>query len=164
MRRNAAQYIVGYGVTVLTGVLLQCLYEEMGGVVTQVLSPMNASPWEMGKLCFWPYLAGALLIWRLGDGEDSRGGHCALLVGMPLAMTALSYFLPQAAVILRLAVPAAGIALYALVLRRKLWGGELLWYTLAILMGIAYLLLTAAAPQTGIFAEPMVLPTMAIPV
>ena len=164
MRRNAARYIVGYGVTVLTGVLLQFLYEEMGGVVTQVLSPMNASPWEMGKLCFWPYLVGALIIWRLGEGTDSRGGHCALLVGMPLAATALAYFLPGAAPMLRYAVPAGGIGLYAWVLRRRLWGGELFWYTLAILLGIAYLLLTAAAPEGALFTDPLALPTAAIPV
>ena len=164
MRRDAARYMIGYGVTVLTGVLLECLYAQAGGVVLQVLSPMNASPWELGKLCFWPYLAGALLIWRLGDGADSRGGHCALLVAMPLVMTALSHILPGAREVLRYAVPGAGIALYALVLRRKLWGGELLWYTLAILLGIAYLLLTAAPPQTGIFAESIILPTIAIPV
>ena len=164
MRRKLARYVIGYGVTVLTGVLLACLQQEIGGVVLRVLAPMNESPWELGKLCFWPYLAGALLIWRLGDGEDSRGGHCALLVVMPLAMTVLAYVLPGATGVLRYGVPGLGIALYALVLRRRLWGGELLWYTLAILMGIAYLLLTAAAPQGGIFDEPMALPTMAIPV
>ena len=164
MRRNAARYVTGYGVTVLAGVLLQCLQEEVGGVVLGVLSPVNASPWELGKLCFWPYLMGALLIWRLGDGEDSRGGHCALLVGMSLAMTALTYFLPGAAEVLRYTVPAAGIALYALVLRRRLRGGELLWYTLAVLLGIAYLLLTAAAPEGTLFTAPSALPTMAIPV
>ena len=164
MRRNWARFVIGYGVTVLSGVLLQCLSDEVGGVVLRVLAPVNESPWELGKLCFWPYLAGALLIWRLGDGQDSRGGHCALLVGMPLAMTALTYFLPGATGVLRYAVPGLGIALYALVLRRRLRGGELLWYTLAILMGIAYLLLTAAAPQGGIFAAPSALPTMAIPV
>lgn len=164
MRRNVARYAIGYGVTVMTGVLLACLQEEVGGVVLRVLSPVNESPWELGKLCFWPYLVGALLIWRLGDGEDSRGGHCALLVAMPLMMTALAYLLPGAAEVLRYTVPAAGVALYALVLRRRLWGGELLWYTLAILLGIAYLLLTAAPPRGGIFAAPAALPTMAIPV
>ena len=164
MGRRAARYAIGCGVTVLTGVLLECLYAQTGGVVMRVLAPVNASPWELGKLCFWPYLVGALLIWRLGDGEDSRGGHCALLVGMPLTMTALAYLLPGAAAVLRYAVPAAGIALYALVLRRRrLWGGELLWYTLAILLGIAYLLLTAAAPEGALFTDPLALPTMSIP-
>ena len=97
MDRNGARYVIGYGVTVLTGVLLECLYAQVGGVVMRVLAPMNGSAWEMGKLCFWPYLVGALIIWRLGEGTDSRGGHCALLVGMPLVMTALAYFLPGAA-------------------------------------------------------------------
>ena len=41
------------------------------------------------------------------------------------------------------------LTLYGLVLRRWLWGGGLLWYVLAILMGIAYLLVTAAAPTAG---------------
>ena len=159
MRRNWARFVIGYGVTVLSGVLLQCLSSEGGGVVLRVLAQDL-----LGKLCFWPYLVGALLIWRLGDGQDSRGGHCALLVGMPLGMTALCCLLPSLAQVLRYAVPGLGIALYALVLRRRLRGGELLWYTLAILMGIAYLLLTAAAPQGGIFAAPSALPTMAIPV
>ena len=164
MRRNGARYVIGYGVTVLTGILLECIYAQTGSVVMRVLAPMNGSPWEVGKLCFWPYLVGALIIWRLGDGTDSRGGHCVLLVGMPLAMTALTYCLPGAVPVLRYAVPAGGIALYALVLRRRLWGGELLWYTLAILLGVAFLLLTAAAPEGALFADPSALPTMAIPV
>ena len=63
-----------------------------------------------------------------------------------------------------LVVLAAGVALYALVLRRRMWGGEVLWYTLAICLGIAYLLLTAMPPQTGIFLDPTGVPTMAIPV
>ena len=164
MDRNGARYVMGYGVTVLTGVLLECLYAQVGGVVMRVLAPMNGSAWEMGKLCFWPCLVGALIIWRLGEGTDSRGGHCALLVGMPLAATALAYFLPGAAPVLRYAVPAGGIGLYAWVLRRRLWGGELFWYTLAILLGIAYLMLTALPPSGGIFDELLTVPTMAIPV
>ena len=164
MRRNVARYVTGYGVTVLVGVLLEYLRRRAGGVVPDILAPMNASAWEMGKLCFWPYLAGALVIWRLGDGEDSRGGHCVLLVAMPLVMTALCVAFPGGAAIWRVMVPALGIALYALVLRRHLRRGEVLWYTLAILLGIAYLLLTAAAPQRGIFMEVPVLPTVAIPV
>ena len=87
---------------------------------------------------------------------------------MPLALTAVCYFAPlhnhQVVLAAWILVLAAGIALYGLVLRRHLWGGELLWYTLAILMGIAYLLLTAAPPEGALFADPMGVPTMAIPV
>ncbi len=168
MEGRGTRYVIGYCVTVLVGVLLRCMYLEMGGVVLSLLVPINGSAWEQGKLCFWPYLAGALLIWRLGDGEDSRGGHCALMVLMSLVMTALCALLapraPGMMAALWLVVLALGVALYALVLRRWLWGGELLWYTLAILLGIAYLLLTAMPPEGGIFADLTGVPTMAIPV
>ena len=167
MEGRGARYVIGYCVAVLTAVLLWCLRQELGGVVMDILLPVNGSAWEMGKLCFWPYLPAALLIWRLGDGTDSRGGHCAVLVGMPLALTAVCYFAPlhdyQAALGAWLVVLALGVALYGLVLRRWLRGGELLWYILAILMGIAYLLVTAAAPEGALFSDPLGVPTMSIP-
>ena len=40
------------------------------------------------------------------------------------------------------------------VLSRRVPGGELVWYVLAILVGIAYLLLTVGAPDIGPFADP----------
>ena len=168
MEKQGARYVLAFCVSVVAGIVLQCLYGQWGGPVLATLVPVNASAWEQGKLCFWPYLAGALLIWRLGDGTDSRGGHCALMLLMPFLLTlscaALGERAQQLLPVLWPAVTALGITLYAWVLRRRLWGGELLWYTLAILLGIAYLLLTAMPPQTGIFTDPMGLPTVAIPV
>ena len=162
------RYVLGYGVGILTGVLLQCLHQEMGGPVLGTMVPVTCSPWELGKLCFWPYLAAALLIWRLGDGQDSRGGHCALLVLMPLGMMLACWALginePMEIAAAWAVVLALGVTLYALALRRKLWGGELVWYTLAILLGIAYLLLTVLPPAWGPFVPPISVPTMAIPV
>lgn len=158
MEGKAARYVLGWCVTVVTGVMLQVLWRSFGGPILSVLAPVNDSPWELGKLCFWPYLPGALLLWRLGDSSDSRGGHCALLLLMPLAMVLCCALLGvdsrQESVLVWLAVLTAGLVLYALVLRRWLWGGELLWYTLAILLGIAYLLLTALPPTGGIFTDP----------
>ena len=46
------------------------------------------------------------------------------------------------------------MALYHFLLRRHLPGGELLWYLLAILLGVAYLLLTALPLTGGIFLDP----------
>ena len=106
MEKRGTRYVIAFCVSVITGVLLQCLYEEMGGPVLSTLVPVNGSAWEQGKLCFWPYLAGALLIWRLGDGQDSRGGHCVLLLVMPLMMSVTS---PEA--IITLSASAAVVAL-----------------------------------------------------
>ncbi|MBE6970873.1 MAG: hypothetical protein E7446_01980 [Ruminococcaceae bacterium] len=168
MEKRGTRYVIAFCVSVITGVLLQCLYEEMGGPVLSTLVPVNGSAWEQGKLCFWPYLAGALLIWRLGDGQDSRGGHCVLLLVMPLMMTLVCQMLHLTErweiAAAWCAVLMAGMMLYAFVLRHHLWGGELLWYTLAILLGIAYLLLTVLPPQGALFTEPLHVPTLAIPV
>ena len=49
---------------------------------------------------------------------------------------------------------AGAMALYHFLLRRRLPGGELLWYLLAILLGVAYLLLTALPLTGGIFLDP----------
>ena len=87
--------------------------------------------------------------------RGSRSGHCAVLVLMPLLLMVLCWLLPMVPVAaLWIAVLAAGVVLYASVLRKRLWGGELLWYTLAILLGIAYLLFTVLPPMGGPFTDP----------
>lgn len=168
MEGKNARYFLAFCVTVVMGIALQCMSWELPSPLTEVLVPASSSPWEQGKLCYWPYMAGALLLWRMGDKGDSRGGHCALLLMMPLLMVLLCYFgqitTRQGISLAWLAVLVLGIMLYGLVLRRWLWGGELLWYTLAILLGIAYLMLTALPPTGGIFDEILAVPTMAIPV
>ena len=55
---------------------------------------------------------------------------------------------------LQLRVLAGGLTLHGTVLSRRVPGGELVWYVLAILVGIAYLLLTVGAPDIGPFADP----------
>ena len=168
MEKQGTRYVPAFCVSVVTGIVLQCLYGRWGGPVLATLVPVNLSAWELGKLCFWPHLMGALVLWRMGDGQDSRGGHCALLLVMPAVMTLVCYALQLSA---RWEIAAAwcavlvlGLVLHGVVLRRHLWGGELLWYTLAILLGIAYLLLTVLPPQAGLFTPPISVPTMAIPV
>ncbi|MBQ0038395.1 MAG: hypothetical protein KBS74_06975 [Clostridiales bacterium] len=142
------------GVTVAVGILLWWLYARFPNPVTAILAPITGSPWETGKLIFWPYIAGALLEWKISGGTGSRSGHCMILVLMPLLLTALCWLGPAFPVaVVWLTVLSVGAALYAFVLRRRLWGGELLWYTLAILLGIAYLLFTVLPPMGGPFTD-----------
>ncbi len=49
---------------ILAGTLLHFLYEALPNAATALFSPVNESLWEHGKLVFWPYLAGALLLNR----------------------------------------------------------------------------------------------------
>lgn len=105
----------------------------------------------------------ALVIWRMTPERQGRGGHCLLLAAMPLCMTGLCWLLPGRGLRLWSLILAGGLTLHGQVLVRRLRGGELLWYVLAILLGIAYLLLTVRAPSAGPFADPSAPAMAAIP-
>lgn len=151
------RYLWTFLLTAAAAMLLRGMSIALPSPATEVLSPMNASPWELGKLVFWPYLCGALLLWRLEPrGTASRGGHCAALLWATGLMVLLCCLFQDTLPLCLLfsAAAAGGMALYHFLLRRHMWGGELLWYLLAILLGIAYLLLTALPPYGGIFLDP----------
>ena len=155
-------YIGGFFASVLLGIILLWLRSRYAlNPLVMVLAPMNGSAWEMSKLVFWPYLGGALVIWRGTAMGGSRGGHCVLLLLMPLFMVLAGWLCHIDGNYLWVAVLTAGIALYALVLRKKVWGGELLWYTLAILLGIAYILFSVLPPFGGPFTDPCDVSVMA---
>ena len=136
------RYLWAFLLTAFAAVLLRGLAVTQPSPATEVLSPMNESPWELGKLVFWPYLCGALLLWRLEpENSASRGGHCAALLAAAILMVILCQLLWSVVPLWLLFCAAVG-------------GGELLWYLLAILLGVAYLLLTATPLSGGIFLDP----------
>ena len=155
MGKRILRYAGGFAVTLAAAVLLQALYAAHPDPLTGILAPVNESPWEMSKAVFWPYLCGAMFIWALGGNGEQRGGHCVTLLVMPLLCMAAFALLPETnRWLIWSLVAATGIALYALVFRSHVWGGELLWVTLAILLGIAYLLFTVLPPPWRIFLDP----------
>lgn len=128
--------------------LLWALAVRFPGPLTRALSPVQVSPWEMGKAAFFPLLAASPLLWRLEKG-GSRGGLCLMaLAGAVLALTLTYAPVPPAAV----AVMAIGgaAALYGLALRR-VSGDGLPWYVLTVALAVAYILLTILPPGGGIF-------------
>ena len=155
MKKTIVRYAGGFAVTLAIAVLLQALYAAHPDPLTGTLAPINNSPWERSKALFWPYLGGALFIWAWGKDTDQRGGHCAMLLLMPiLCVGAFSLWKEANPWLIWSIVLAIGIGLYALVLCHKLWGGEVLWVTLAILLGIAYLLFTVLPPNWAVFLDP----------
>ena len=164
VKKRYGGYILGFVITVAAGVLLRCLYAASPNPVMATLAPMNNSPWELGKMVFWPYLAGALATHRLTHREDSQAGQCLTLIGMTLVMilgcwAGRRFF--ESCLAIWLIVLAAGIVLYATVLRKKKLGGELLWYALAILLGIAFILFSAMPPAGSLFTDPANVAAMA---
>ena len=88
------RYILGFFTAAAAAAALWLLHRTFPCPLTALLAPANGSPWEMGKLLFWPYLPAALVIWRLGPEGGCRGGHCLLLAVMPLCMAGLCWLLP----------------------------------------------------------------------
>ena len=149
MRR--IRYLPSFLSAAACAALLYGLSVRFPNPLTQALSPVNASPWELGKRAFWPCLPAVLALRRL-DGGSSRSGLCAailLSVGAAMALGAAAL----APVLLCPLAAAVGLASYALVLRR-LRGGELLWYTALILLSIAYILFTILPPSGALFTDP----------
>lgn len=149
MRR--IRYLPSFLTAAACAVLLYCLSVRFPNPLTQVLSPVNASPWELGKLAFWPCLPAVLVLRRLDSGS-SLSGLCAAV----LTATALAVGLGAAGlspVPLCLLAASHGLAAYALLLHR-LRRGTMYWYTALILLGIAYILFTILPPLSPLFTDP----------
>ena len=106
------RYILGFFPAAATALALGLLHRTFPCPLTALLAPANGSPWEMGKLLFWPYLPAALVIWRLGPERGCRGGHCLLLAAMPLCMAGLCWLLPGRWLRLWSLVLAGGLTLH----------------------------------------------------
>ena len=116
-------YVLAFHAALAAAILLWALQEKFPGPLTNTLSPVWNSPWEMGKAAFFPLLAAAPTLWVLQKG-GSRGGLCLMAL--------------------------SGAALYA-ALWRRVSGDALPWYLLTAALSVAYILLTILPPAGGIF-------------
>ena len=66
-------YVLAFHAALAAAILLWALQEKFPGPLTNTLSPVWNSPWEMGKAAFFPLLAAAPTLWVLQKG-GSRGG------------------------------------------------------------------------------------------
>ena len=84
------RYVPSFCAAAACAALLYGLSARFPNPLTRVLSPVNGSPWELGKLALWPGLCAALVLHRLDSGS-SRSGLCAavlLSVGAAMALGA----------------------------------------------------------------------------
>ena len=65
-------YVLAFHAALAAAILLWALQEKFPGPLTNTLSPIWNSPWEMGKAAFFPLLAAAPTLWVLQKG-GSRG-------------------------------------------------------------------------------------------
>ena len=105
MKSRVVPCLLAAAAACAAALLLWALAVRFPGPLTRALSPVQVSPWEMGKAAFFPLLAASPLLWRLEKG-GSRGGLCLMaLTGAVLAL-ALTYApVPPAAVAALAAIP-----------------------------------------------------------
>lgn len=61
-------YVLAFHAALAAAILLWALQEKFPGPLTNTLSPIWNSPWEMGKAAFFPLLAAAPTLWVLQKG------------------------------------------------------------------------------------------------
>ena len=151
-------YVLAFFAALAAAALLWALRLRCPAPLTDVLSPVYGSPWELGKAAFFPLLCAAPLLWGVQRG-GSRGGLCLMAVVGAGVSLGLACLLPPAAAVA--AAIGAAVTLYALVLRHM--GGEALpWYGLTIALAVAYILLTILPPSGGVF-DPRTVAAVGIP-
>lgn len=151
-------YVLAFFAALAAAALLWALRLRCPTPLTDVLSPVYGSPWELGKAAFFPLLCAAPLLWGLQRG-GSRGGLCLMAVVGAGVSLGLACLLPPAAA--AAAAIGAAVTLYALVLR-YMGGDALPWYGLTIALTVAYILLTILPPSGGVF-DPRTVAAVGIP-
>ena len=83
-------YVLALHAALAAAALLWAAQARFPGPLTDALSPVWASPWEMGKAAFFPLLAASPVLWATQKG-GSRGGLCLMaLSGAVLALALMA--------------------------------------------------------------------------
>ena len=154
MKSRVVPCLLAAAAACAAALLLWALAVRFPGPLTRALSPVQVSPWEMGKAAFFPLLAAGPVIWYLAGG-GSRSGLCAMAMAGGGAATVLA-LAGAAPAIAAGGAMAAAVALYGGVLRRVKEG--LGWYAAVILLAAAYILLTIVRPGGVLFQPAMGIP------
>lgn len=154
MKHRFVQFSIRFLTAVLAGLFLLLLRAEVQNPVFAVLTPRFASPWELGKLVFWPLLLSALLPLREEEGFSARLPWLSIA---PLAAVLVFWGLtavdPGPGAYLLACIVLLALAL-ALARRGVLsTGNRDLWLVLAVALGVLYVILTFLPPALGPFLD-----------
>ena len=164
MRKRLIHAILGWLLAIGIALMLRWLYAVWPNRLTGLLAPVSQSPWEWGKAAYWPGLAALLLMRWMNPDDRPQGAGWWLLTILPLATCGICWALQTAELPVFWVWPtvlAAGLLLDTLLRRRGPRGTALLPLTVAVLLGIAYILLTVLPPMGGPFTDPSDVSAMA---
>ena len=154
MKNGFVHFSIRFLTAVLAGLFLLLLRAAVQNPVFALLTPQFASPWELGKLLYWPLLLAAAIPLRKGGKFSERLPWLTLA---PLAAVLVFWALsalrpgPGAYLLAWIVLCAAALALAQRGVLSK--GNRDLWMVLAIALGILYIVLTFLPPALGPFLD-----------
>jgi len=158
MKDHFNRFVIRFLTAFLLGLALLWIHRWSGHAAAGIFAPRFASPWELGKLAYWPLLGSlALTGWMSGGIRDTlrRAMPCVVLTPAALFLVfwAVSLLRPAGGVYLLFWLVAL---LVGTALSDREWEGAPgnLWLILAVALGVLYLLFTFLPPLAGPFLDP----------
>lgn len=161
MKDRFDRFVLRFLAILLLGLLLMTL---RGHGILAVFTPQYASPWELGKLLYWPMLVVFSLTssWSEGVKKTICSAAPAMILA-PLALQACCWAVqslrPAAAVLILLWVIAVAVGT-ALADQGKTHTS--LWLPFVLLEGVLLVIFTFCPPSFGPFIDPRDVAAMGI--
>jgi hypothetical protein len=162
MKNSFERFAIRFPAAAALGLALIAL---RGWSPAQIVTPLYASPWEMGKLVYWPMLISLTLLAGLTGGIRKtllRAAPCLTLTPLALFLTcwAVSQLRPSGGIYLLIwvALTAVGLALC----ERETGKGRGVFVVLAAALGVLYILFTFLPPPLAPFLDPADVTAMAV--
>lgn len=158
MRQPFNCFAVRFLTAVLLGLLLIALHGRVSGGFFTIFVPRFASPWELGKLIYWPLLGAGLLTGRTKVARWRPGREVPCLVLAPMALFLLYWCLSLLDLSSGIYVLVWMLVLAAGLLTALLGSAETrpsaVWTVLAVTLGAVYVIFSFMPPMWGPFLDP----------
>lgn len=160
MPRLSGKLLTAFVVVTLAGAILHFAHDFLPNPVVALFAPVNESLWEHLKIIYWPFLAGALVLFRR-EGRDCLGPWLLALLVICAAMLAVGYLYHVVAggeslafdIGLYVLLMGAGFVLAALFDRPAVCRRTDLLILLTAALGGAMFLFTFLPPDHILFAD-----------
>ena len=162
MKNSFERFAIRFPAAAALGLALIAL---RGWSPAQIFTPLYASPWEMGKLIYWPMLASLTLLAGLTGGVRKtllRAAPALTLAPLALFLScwAVSQMRPSGGVYLLIWVVLTALGLAFC--ERKTGRASGIFAVLAAAVGLAYILFTFLPPPLPPFLDPADVTAMAV--
>lgn len=155
MKQSFLSFALGYVLSVLLGLGLAVLHTVVCGGIFAIFVPQSTSPWELGKLAFWPLIVVGVTL----PGPWTQGVvRCVIAT---VAMVFLGWLCQVAGgsgavwIVLWMAVLAVTLSLPAM-------DGQWWWLLAVVVLALSYGVLSYSPALWGPFLDPADVAAMAV--